>query len=64
MKRTRSRAGGEARQKDVLPKAEVEGREGSAISGKLGVVRRGTAISRDDRIAVLEERRAETEKKS
>lgn len=48
----------------MLPKAEVEGREGSAISGKLGVVRRGTAISRDDRIAVLEERRAETEKKS
>lgn len=65
LKCTQSGAGSEARQKDVLPKAEeVEVGKGSAISGKLDVVRRGTGISRDDGVAVLEERRAETEKKS
>lgn len=56
---------GQAVQQDVLTKAEVvEVREGSAASGKLGVVRRGIATSRDDRVAVSEERRAKAEKKS
>ena len=65
LKRTQSGAGSEARHNDMVPKPEeVDVRKGSAISGKLSVVRGGTAISCDDRIAVLEERRAETEKKS
>lgn len=64
LKCIQNRAGSEAGQKDVLPKSEAaEVREGSALSRKLGVVRRATGISCDDRIAILEERRAEPERK-
>lgn len=65
LKCTHSGAGSEARQQDMLPKAEeVEVGKGSTISGKLDAVRRGTVISRDDGIAVLEERRVETKEKT